>query len=99
MRRLGRLVDAPDEAVDGAPDPTPSAEARWAAQETAATVQAALDLLPERQKSAILLVHFQGFTGRQAAEAMAVGEEALESLLARGRRRLRALLAARRDDL
>ncbi|MCR9219123.1 MAG: sigma-70 family RNA polymerase sigma factor [Alphaproteobacteria bacterium] len=99
MRRLGRLVDAPTETVDGAPDPAPSAEARWAARETAETVQAALDLLPERQKSAILLVHFQDFTGRQAAEAMAIGEEALESLLARGRRKLRALLAERRDDL
>jgi len=48
--------------------------------------------LPERQRSALLLCQYQGMTNRQAAEVLDVSVDALESLLARARRRLRVLL-------
>jgi RNA polymerase sigma-70 factor, ECF subfamily len=52
----------------------------------------ALGELPERQATALVLVHLHGLSGAEAAEVMGVGEEALESLLARGRRALKSEL-------
>ncbi len=54
----------------------------------------ALAALPERQASAIVLVHLHGLTGAEAAEVLGVGVEAVESLLARGRRALKAELSS-----
>ena len=62
-------------------------------------VRVALGALPERQRAAVVLVHYHGMTGREAGVALGVGEEAVESLLARGRRRLRRTLAADARDL
>lgn len=62
-------------------------------------VRAALDALPERQKMAIILVHYQGFTGREAAGLMDSSEDAIESLLARARRALRRQLEPAMADL
>jgi RNA polymerase sigma-70 factor (ECF subfamily) len=52
----------------------------------------ALESLPERQKAAILLCHFRELGNGEAAEIMGISVEALESLLARGRRNLRSRL-------
>lgn len=62
-------------------------------------VEAALANLPERQRAALVLVHYQGFSGREAATALDISVEALESLLARARRTLRNTLAPVRADL
>jgi RNA polymerase sigma-70 factor (ECF subfamily) len=56
-------------------------------------LEAALSALPERQASAIVLVHLHGLTGAEAAEVLGVGTEAVESLLARGRRALKSELS------
>jgi RNA polymerase sigma-70 factor, ECF subfamily len=61
----------------------------------ARAVQQAIDALPERQREAILLVHYQDLGNIAAADAMEISVEALESLLSRGRRSLRATFAAR----
>jgi RNA polymerase sigma-70 factor (ECF subfamily) len=60
----------------------------------AEALERALDALPERQAAAIELVHRQGLSGAEASEVLGVGTEALESLLARARRTLKAELAA-----
>jgi RNA polymerase sigma-70 factor, ECF subfamily len=52
----------------------------------------ALSELPERQRAAITLVHYQGLSNIEAASVLEVGVDALESLLARGRRSLREKL-------
>ncbi len=62
-------------------------------------IEAALADLPERQRAALILVHYQGFSGREAAATLDVSVEALESLLARARRSLRNSLAPVRADL
>jgi len=62
-------------------------------------IDEALGNLPERQRFAITLCHFQEMTNIEAAEVMGVSVDALESLLARGRRGLRAQLAPMRDNL
>ena len=63
-------------------------------KQVAESVQRALDELPERQRAAISLVHYQGMSNAEAAEVLGVKLRALESLLARGRRLLRERLAA-----
>jgi RNA polymerase sigma-70 factor (ECF subfamily) len=55
-------------------------------------VERALASLPERQRAAITLVHYQGLSNTEAAAVLDVEVDALESLLARGRRSLRQKL-------
>ena len=55
-------------------------------------VQASLMALPDRQREAVVLCHYQELGNIEAAAAMGVSVEALESLLSRGRRALRAAL-------
>ncbi len=70
----------------GAPDAAPAGERLRTA------LAGALAALPERQRTALVLCHHQGFSNRDAAAVLDVGVEALESLLARARRTLRATL-------
>lgn len=88
-RRETVMADPPEIA-----DPARPADVAWddAAQSNA--VQRAIAALPERQREAILLVHYQDLSNIAAAEALEVSVEALESLLSRGRRSLRATFAA-----
>jgi RNA polymerase sigma-70 factor (ECF subfamily) len=62
-------------------------------KQVAEAVQRALGELPERQRAAIGLVHYQGMSNAEAAEVLGINVRALESLLARGRRQLRRELA------
>jgi len=62
-------------------------------------VRDALDDLPERQRLALVLVHYEGMSQQEAAAVLALTVDALESLLARGRRRLRERLADVAADL
>ena len=55
-------------------------------------VKKALMTLPERQRSAIIMCHYQGVSNKDAAHIMEVSVDALESLLSRGRSKLRKLL-------
>jgi RNA polymerase sigma-70 factor (ECF subfamily) len=52
----------------------------------------ALTTLPERQRSAIILCHYQELSNKDAASILEVSVDALESLLARGRRNLKTRL-------
>lgn len=60
--------------------------------EVAAKVDAALKALPERQRLALTLFHFEGMSQADVAAAMEISDEAVESLLARARRALKASL-------
>lgn len=62
-------------------------------KQVAQAVERALAALPERQRAAISLVHYQGLSNAEAADVLGIKVRALESLLARGRRELRELLA------
>lgn len=97
LRRRRELAD-PDAGMEVA-DPAPLASEALLARQRAAQVQGALARLPERQRAAIALVHFQDMSNIAAAEMLEVSVEALESLLARGRRALKAALADVADDL
>ena len=73
-------------------DPADDAEAVLIESERGRRVADAIAMLPERQREALLLVHYQDLSGAEAAAALEVSVEALESLLARGRRALRTRL-------
>ena len=55
-------------------------------------VAEAFRALPERQSTAIALCAYHGLSNKEAAATLNITVEALESLLSRGRRRLRQLL-------
>ena len=88
-RRREVLTDAPPERADPAPGPDRGVEAAQLGDR----VNAALARLPERQREAIVLCHYQELGNIEAAALMDESVEALESLLSRGRRALRAALA------
>ena len=62
-------------------------------------IDQALDQLPERQRLAMVLVHFEEMPQKQAAEVMEISVDALESLLARARRSLKQRLAKQAPDM
>lgn len=62
-------------------------------------LQAALDQLPDRQRQAVVLRHIEELSNPEIAGIMDISVEAVESLTARGKRSLAALLAGRRDEL
>jgi RNA polymerase sigma-70 factor (ECF subfamily) len=62
-------------------------------------LQAALDQLPDRQRQAVILRHIEGLTNPEIAQILDVGVEAVESLTARGKRALTALLSGRKEEL
>ena len=59
----------------------------------AAVVNKALMTLSERQRSAIVLCHYQNFSQHDAAHILSLSVHALESLLRRGRSKLKQMLA------
>lgn len=67
-------------------------EEQFSRSESQNRLNAALHALPERQCAAIMLCHYQGFSNKDAAKTMDISVDALESLLSRGRGKLRELL-------
>lgn len=94
LRRRRELAYAePPDRPDEGPGPGRGLEA----QDTGRRVSRALQALPDRQREAIVLCHYQELGNIEAAVVMGVSVEALESLLGRGRRSLRAALADLRE--
>jgi RNA polymerase sigma-70 factor (ECF subfamily) len=94
-----RRRDAPEDAAPEMADEGPSATQKLISDERRRSVEGALESLPERQRMAVILCHFQELSNPDAAAAMDVSVDALESLLSRGRRGLKALLMPMRDEL
>ena len=91
--RLRRRREVLTDTVPDRADPGPAPDQGLQAAELGARVDAALAALPERQREAIVLCHYQELGNIEAASLMEISVEALESLLSRGRRALRASLA------
>ncbi|MFC2954022.1 RNA polymerase sigma factor [Marinicaulis aureus] len=91
--------EAPEEAAPERADSGDRQDQKIFAAERRFAIDEALEKLPERQKLAITLCHYQEMSNIEAAEIMDVSVEALESLLARGRRALRTSLAPMREHL
>lgn len=79
------------------PDPAEGAYAAIEEADRGRAVDRALAALAPRQREAIVLTYYQEMSNQEAAAVMGIGVDALESLLARGRRGLRAMLAGEAD--
>ena len=62
-------------------------------------LSAALNTLPDRQRQAVVLRHLEERSNPDIAEIMDIGVEAVESLVARGKRALGAALRGKRAEL
>ena len=80
-----------DDAIHVA-DPTPDPEMSLGKRDVSSAILHAIEQLPGRQRAAIVLCHYQDCGNVEAAEILGISVEALESLLARGRRALREKL-------
>lgn len=87
------------ETVAEVADSRPTAEASITRNWATTRVDQAVAQLPERQKLALTLVHFEQMSNIAAAAIMEITVDALESLLARARRSLKDHLAADKDLL
>lgn len=88
--------------LDAIPEP---ADARASVTEAmqdrarADALQAALNALPARQRQAVVLRHIDDLSNPEIAAIMQITVEAVESLTSRGKRRLSAALAGRKEEL
>jgi RNA polymerase sigma-70 factor (ECF subfamily) len=98
-RRRARGGAVPLDAIPEPEDGQASAAERIQDRARADALQAALDLLPDRQRQAVVLRHIEGLPNPEIAEIMDVTVEAVESLTSRGKRALAAQLAGRQEEL
>ena len=88
-RRREVVTDNPPEQTYQGPAPDRGLEAR----DVGRRVERAMAELPDRQRDAVVLCHYQELSNIEAAAVMGVSIEAVESLLSRGRKALRAALS------
>jgi RNA polymerase sigma-70 factor, ECF subfamily len=90
--RAGRRTDVTDEV----PEQIEEADqlTGLASAELGARVDRALQALPDRQRMALVLFHFEGLSQVEVGARLGVSDEAVESLLARARRALKVDLKA-----
>ena len=89
-------------ALDAVPEPEDQAApvaARLQDDARRAALAVALADLPDRQRQAVVLRHIEGLANPEIAAIMETSTEAVESLTARGKRALVALLAEKRPEL
>lgn len=83
------------DAASDDPDPEMLLQERQLGQ----CIDSAIQSLPERQRAAIVLSHYQQLGNLEAAGILSISVEALESLLSRGRRALRNKLKSEWSDM
>lgn len=88
--------------IDSVPEPEDDRDGVEGDMQNAARMAALRDALvelPDRQRQAVVLRHIEGLGNPEIAEIMEISTEAVESLTARGKRALAAILAGRREEL
>jgi RNA polymerase sigma-70 factor (TIGR02960 family) len=87
--RLGEITwlePYPDMLLDELPDPAPGPQARYEAREAISLAfVTALQLLPPRQRAALILRDVLDFRASEAADILAASEQSVESALKRAR--------------
>jgi RNA polymerase sigma factor (sigma-70 family) len=97
--RLRRRRSLPlDDQLELADD-TPGIDADLFARDRVAALHLAMQQLPERQRAASALRHFEERSNPEIAAILDLSVEAVESLLARGKRNLTTLLEAQKPAL
>lgn len=88
-RTRGRARLQVVEELPEVPD-APKQLAAMEGEEMKRRVDSALKKLPERQRLALTLFHYEGMSQIEVGEAMGISDEAVESLLGRARRQLKS---------
>jgi RNA polymerase sigma-70 factor (ECF subfamily) len=84
--RVERKLIERGRAVDDAPGPQHGDQHEQLAQsQLRDALETALGKLPQRQRAALLLVHYEGLSYRETAESIEVSEAAVKSLIHRAR--------------
>jgi len=91
--------EAPEDAAPEQVDTAPHADVVMIEYERRMIVEEAVARLPERQRMAIVLCHYQELSNIEAADIMEASVEAVESLLSRARRSLREGLMSAHAEL
>jgi len=96
VRGQGRV-----KVVDELPEiPEPAMQlAVLESQDVQRRVEVAMQKLPERQRLALTLFHFEGLSQIEIGNVLGVSDEAVESLLSRARRQLKADLKSEWESL
>jgi RNA polymerase sigma-70 factor, ECF subfamily len=89
--RSGRRLMVVEEVPDRAEPATQLAQLE--ANDVSRRVDAALKDLPDRQRMALTLFHYEGLSQVEVGRIMGISDEAVESLLARARRHLKGALS------
>ena len=95
--RSGRRLSVVEEVPERAEPATQLATVE--ATEVSQRVDAALKDLPDRQRMALTLFHYEGLSQIEVGRIMGISDEAVESLLARARRSLKVALRDEWRDL
>lgn len=99
LDRLRKKKEILSDTLPERTDNAVSADAAMIERDTSSAVQTAINTLPERQRAALTLCHFQDMSQIEAADILEISVSAYESLLARARRSLRGVLEADKDTL
>jgi RNA polymerase sigma factor (sigma-70 family) len=94
-RRRGVGLDQIAEPMDE----TPGVEAQMQDTARRAALDEALGHLPDRQRQAVVLRHLEGLANPEIASVLEISVEAVESLIARGKKALASRLLARKAEL
>ena len=92
LDRLRRRRPLGSDAIPERADESPLADALIEADEARGRVIGALDRLPEAQRAAVVLTHYEELPNAEAAAMLEMNIKAFESLLLRARRALRGML-------
>lgn len=96
LRKRGHVnLDDVAEPADG----TPSVERQMIANDRADALNAAMQKLPLRQRQAVSLRHIEELANPEIAQIMEISVEAVESLIARGKRSLSQHLLGQKSEL
>lgn len=92
VRRFLGLAGGTDDMAEVLPDPAPGAARHFAGRQRLAQVRQTLPHLPDRQRLALLLAAVGGMDSAEIAAIMGTSTGAVEQLLVRARKTLRARL-------
>lgn len=98
LRKRQRVAGSLDDVAEP-PDPTPGVEAQMQTTARHRALSDALAQLPERQAQAVALRHLEGRANPDIAQMMDISVRSVESLTARGKRALAAILAGQKAAL
>jgi len=94
-RTRRRKPQSHPDVLDYMADKTPLADEQYEKKGREASLESAIQRLPERQRAALNLCFYEGLSNKDAAEILGVGVKGLESLLMRAKKELKQDLKTR----